>query len=159
MKKTPLKRKRAIKRRTTTPRCRFQRCNKRAEIDGMCVSHAEKSAWAVFSLMVRMRDGRCTAEGVLEGDHQLPLQAAHIVGRRNQAVRYDPLNVHALCSAHHLVVDQAGQEHAKYRWAVSLLGEDGYAALMERARPMTDRRIAIEAALSIGPSPDRETEE
>jgi hypothetical protein len=148
MKRTPLKHKSATKRRTTSPRCTMQRCNGRAEIAGLCVSHAEKRAWREFSLFIRTRDARCTAAEVLGtpclGDG---LQAAHIVGRRNQAVRYDPENVHAACPGHHMTVDQAGQEHAKYRWAVALLGESGYAALMERANVMGDRREAIRQQL------------
>lgn len=145
-----LPKKRSKPRRTTSPRCRKQRCNKRAEIDDLCVTHADDKAWKAFSKMIRERDGDCTAKGVLEsfvGDCMGGLAAAHIVGRRNQAVRFDPDNVHALCHAHHVTVDQAGQEHAKYIWAVAVLGGERYVALMERSRPTVDRREAIRAAL------------
>lgn len=145
-----LPKKRSKPRRTTSPRCRKQRCNKRAEIDDLCITHADDKAWTAFSLYVRERDGRCTAAGVIDsflGGCEGKLQAAHIVGRRNQAVRFDPENVHALCMAHHMTVDQAGREHGKYAWAVSVLGPEGYEALMERARPTVDRREAIRAAL------------
>lgn len=145
-----LARKRATKRRTTSPRCERQRCNKRAEIVGLCLSHAEKQAWTEFSLFIRERDARCTAADVFDTDCEgLPmLQAAHIVGRRNQAVRYDPENVHAACPGHHMLIDQAGREHAKYRWATALLGEEHYAALMARANEMGDRREAIRRRLA-----------
>jgi hypothetical protein len=146
-----LQKKRATPRRTTSPRCRKQRCNKRAEIDDLCVTHADDLAWHLFSKFVRERDGRCTAIGVIDsflGECQGGPQAAHIVGRRNQRVRFDPLNVHTLCMAHHMTVDQSGQEHAKYAWAVAVLGEDGYDALMQRARKPLDRRVAIRAALA-----------
>jgi hypothetical protein len=145
-----LPKKRSKPRRTTSPRCRKQRCNKRAEIDDLCVTHADDEAWHLFSKYIRDRDARCTAAGVLEsfmGGCEGGLQAAHIVGRTNQRVRYDPLNVHALCMAHHMTVDQSGREHAKYAWAVAVLGEDGYEDLMARARPRLDRREAIRAAL------------
>jgi hypothetical protein len=148
MKRTPLKSKAAKPKRTTSPRCKRQRCNKRAEIEGMCVSHAEEEADQSFQTWVKQRDGwMCTAVGVLPHTCLPVMQAAHIVGRRNHTVRYDPQNVHCLCLAAHKLVDQTGREHAKYRWAVSILGEDGYADLMDRAIPITDRRLSIEMAL------------
>lgn len=132
----------------TAERCKSQRCKKRAEIEGLCVSHAERLADARFSWAVRYRDARCTAAGVLNGDCNGGLQAAHIVGRRNHSLRYDPRNVHALCQRHHMTVDQHGQEGAKYRWAVSILGEDGYDQLMFDAIAITDRRESIREALA-----------
>lgn len=144
-----LPKKRAKPRRTTSPRCARQRCNKRAEILGLCVSHAEERAWEEFSTWIRQRDARCTAAWVLDTPCLGRLQAAHIVGRRNQAVRYDPANVHAACQGHHMMIDQAGAEHAKYRWAMSLLGEEGYEALMQRAAVMGDRREAIRRQLGV----------
>lgn len=149
MKRTPITRKRAKPRRTTSPRCANRQCNKRAEIRDLCVSHAEQRADAAFSIAIRNRDACCTAAAVLETSCIGVLQAAHIVGRRNQSVRYDPANVHTCCAAHHMTVDQAGQEHAKVSWAVSILGEEGYWALMARASVMGDRREAIRTALGV----------
>ena len=149
MKRTPIKRRRAAPRRTTTPRCVKQRCNKRAEIQEMCISHAEQTADDVFSLWVRERDGKCTGMGVLPGACEGHLQAAHTVGRRNHAVRYSTSNVGTLCQRHHVMVDQAGAEHAKFLWATSRLGVTGYSELMLAARPITPRREAVEAALLI----------
>lgn len=142
-----LPRRRATPRRTTSPRCVRQRCNRRAEIADLCVPHAEVAADTAFSAYVRGRDRGCTAVGVLpstacSGD----LQAAHIVGRGNHATRYDPQNVHALCAAHHMRVDQSGREDAKYRWAIDRLGNDGYGELMIRASALVKRRTAVDDA-------------
>ena len=129
--------------------CSRQRCSRRAQIAGLCVSHAEQMADARFSRFVRSRDRRCTAQDVLEGTRCAgPLQACHIVGRRRAVTRYDEANVHTCCAAHHRTIDQAGSEHAKYRWATSLLGEDGYAALMARAQVSGKRLIEVEKAYS-----------
>lgn len=149
MKRSPPPRKRTTKRRTTSPRCSVQRCDKPAEIRGWCITHAERRADRLFSRFVRDRDGRCTAAGVLDGECRGILQAAHIVGRRNYAVRFEPCNVHALCAAHHYTVDQHGQENAKYRWALSALEPSiwDYDELMHNAGLMTKRRQAIEEAL------------
>lgn len=135
-------------RRRTAPRCVRQRCDRIARIDGLCVPHAEHEADTRFSVWVRRRDGRCTAVGVLDGPCSDGLQAAHGVGRRKQGTRYDPLNVHALCPAHHRVVDQHGEEGAKYRWLVSRIGEGAHADLMTRSRVPVDRVDAITAALA-----------
>ena len=143
-----MKRKRSTPRRTTSPRCTTRSCTKRAEIHGLCVSHAEQRADRLFSKWVRARDGRCTAAGVLGGECKGMLQAAHIVGRRNHSVRFDPSNVHALCAAHHYTVDQHGQENAKYRWACHVLGAEGHERLMSVwANQGTKRRTSIDNAL------------
>ena len=114
----------------------------------MCISHAEQRADRLFSRWVRDRDGRCTAAGVLSGECKGILQAAHIVGRRNHAVRFFQANVHTLCAAHHYTVDQHGQEHAKYRWACAVLGgDDRYDALMSFAAGPMARRTAVDDAL------------
>ena len=76
MKRSPIKRKATTKRRTTPPRCSVQRCNKRAEIRGWCISHAEQRADRLFSRWVRDRDDRCTAAGVLDGECRLDLAYA-----------------------------------------------------------------------------------
>ena len=139
-------------RRTTSPRCKTQRCKKRAELYGWCISHAEQMADRRFSRWIRDRDGKCTAAGVLDGECRGILQAAHIVGRRNHSCRYSPENVHALCAAHHYTVDQHGQEGAKWDWAMEVLGIERYEILMTAARfTPTKRRAAIEAYLALHP--------
>lgn len=110
-----------------------------------CAKHAEQRADRLFSLWVRDRDGRCTASPVFHTDCDGPLQAAHIVGRRNQRVRYSPANVHAVCRAHHIAIDQHGREGAKYDWAVFVLGETQFTDLRIKARQTANR---LDAALS-----------
>src|SRR4029077_7577527 len=124
-------------------------CNKRAEIQDMCISHAEAAADDAFSLWIRQRDGLCTGMEVLPGACEGHLQAAHTVGRRNHTVRYSPENVGTLCQRHHMMVDQAGAEHAKFLWATSRLGVQGYSELMLLRRAITDRRTSVEAALEV----------
>jgi hypothetical protein len=147
MKRSPMPKRRTTKRRTTSPRCTVRGCNDIARIRGWCPKHAEQVADRAFSRWVRTRDDRCTAVGVIDHDCAAGLQAAHIVGRRRSATRFDPLNVWSLCPAAHRHVDQHGSEHAKYRWAVAVLGEDGYRDLMERASQPSKRNTAIEEAL------------
>ena len=150
--RTPLKKRRqGPKRRTLSPRCSRQRCGAIARIGPLCVRHAEIEADTRFSVYVRKRDGRCTAVGTLDGLLcSGPLQAAHIVGRRNQTMRYNRLNVWALCAAHHMHVDQYGSEAAKYLWAMYVLGSpDEYDDHMLWANTThTDRTDAIESALA-----------
>jgi hypothetical protein len=114
----------------------------------LCISHAEQKADAAFSKWVRKRDGGCTAWSLFPVACAGGLNAAHIVGRRNHATRFDPADVHALCDAHHRLVDQHGSEHAKFIWATSILGTEGYEALMWRAYPVASRRDSVEAALA-----------
>lgn len=143
----PLRKKRKP-RRTTSPRCSTQRCNKRAEIRDLCVSHAERHADKLFSAWVRERDGRCTGAALfLATKCSGALQTAHIVGRRNHAVRYDPRNAHALCQAHHILIDQHGQEGAKFEWSLAV-NANAHIPLMHDARQPADRRASIEAALA-----------
>jgi len=138
---------------TRRPGCTRQRCKRVGELtdrDGrlLCLTHAEQKADATFQGYVRRRDRGCTAIGVLTSTACLgTTQAAHIVGRGNHAVRYDPENVWGLCAAHHMLVDQTGREDAKFRWAVSRLGVAGVVRLMERAREPTTRRAAVAGAL------------
>jgi hypothetical protein len=153
VKRTPIKRKRATPRRTTTPRCTIRGCKKPAKIRSWCVSHAEQTADRLFSRWVRDRDGRCTAAGVLDGECKGILQAAHIVGRRNHSVRFEPYNVHSLCAAHHYTVDQHGQEHAKQRWIQANVKPGTLDDLHERAHQLTKREASVANALSWLASP------
>jgi hypothetical protein len=146
---TPLPKRRAKPRRTTSPRCAKQRCNRRAEIEGLCISHAEGQADDAFQRWVRHRDGLCTAGDGFGGVSCFGvLSAAHVVGRKNHSVRYYPDNVHALCSAHHVFVDQHGRENAKFIWASGVLGADRFAALMYLAGTVVDRRESVSLALA-----------
>lgn len=149
LKRTGIKRKPAKPRKFKTPRCTTQRCGKPQRVHSWCVSHAEQTADRRFSRWIRARDDRCTAAGVFDTPCDGPLQAAHIIGRRRYSVRFDEANVHALCRNHHMHVDQHGSEHAKYHWAVSILGADGFDALMERGSQTVMRAQACEAELAI----------
>ena len=144
MKRSPLRRKSPTKRRTTSPRCTVQRCSKPG--DPLCVTHTEQRADRLFSLFIRNRDGRCTAN--FHHDCGQSLHAAHIIGRRNQSVRYSPANVHALCPAAHILVDQHGREGIKYQWALSRLGFDAFVDLTEESRAMTKRKDSAQTALA-----------
>lgn len=127
------------------PRCSRLRCDRRAEIAGWCIQHAEKEADERFSRWVRARDGACTFPRI--GDCRGILQAAHGVGRGNHRTRFDPENVHALCERHHKMVDQHGREGLKRQWLTAALGVQGYDQLMDRSLEPRDRREAVEAAL------------
>lgn len=115
---------------------------------GLCIGHAEAEADRLFSLWVRARDGRCTAKTLFESPCSGPLQCAHIIGRRNKAVRFDPDNAHALCAAHHAKVDQHESLGGKYEWIVAVLGEERWQALVERARIPAARFVVVEETLA-----------
>ena len=151
----PLPRKRATARRKPAIVCGSARCKRRPSPgSSLCVSHTEQRADRLFSVWVRKRDGGCTyvLEKHIDGRDgpcgvTTALQAAHVIGRRNKAVRFDPENVHALCSAHHVMVDQHGREGAKFDWAIAVLGPGRFGALRERARTPKDRATAALEAL------------
>jgi hypothetical protein len=113
-----------------------------------CAKHAEQRADRLFSLWVRDRDRRCTAAPVFHSPCVGGLQAAHIVGRRNKRVRFNPANVHAVCAGHHRAIDQHGQEDIKYRWALHVLGELQWIELSVKARQTADRHAAALTALA-----------
>lgn len=56
-----------------------------------------KRADELFSKYIRQRDGKCVKCG-----KQTSLQCAHIVGRRNFHLRYDPQNAITLCYRCHI---------------------------------------------------------
>lgn len=151
--KTPIAKKRATPRRKAAV-CVKQRCNRRPEIEGLCITHAEREADTRFSWFIRQRDGRCTGAAVFpELPCNGPLAAAHIEPRRTQATRYDQRNVHALCDlAHHPKVDGGSKMGAKYAWAVSIIGRTTWDELMALALTSMGRREAVTAALAAYPS-------
>ena len=125
----------------------------------LCMYHAdERTAWPRFSWFIRQRDEDCTAGGILPGRCLGPLQAAHIIGRKATPTKYDPRNVHALCKAHHVLVDSApGHEAHKYIWAMDLLGAHTLAEVSNLAADIgsVKRRDAVTAALATyPPKPD-----
>lgn len=60
-------------------------------------SYYKKKADELFSQYVRARDGRCVMCGKTNA-----LQCAHIIGRMNHRLRYDPQNAITLCYACHI---------------------------------------------------------
>lgn len=121
-----------------------QRCNRRAEVLELCLPHAERKADDAFSEWVRLeRDRRCTGETVFDTPCNGRLQAAHFIGRRNYRVRFDPDNVHALCEAHHVMVDQHHRLGAKLAWITHLLGDERRDALVRRSNETADRRDVL----------------
>lgn len=60
-------------------------------------SYYKQKADGLFSQYVRRRDGCCLRCGKTES-----LQCAHIIGRRNHRLRYDPQNAITLCYACHI---------------------------------------------------------
>jgi len=98
--KTPLKAKRASKRRVAQP-CSILRCKRRAAVLDLCKTHAQREADRLFSLRVRAV-GYC----------QLAIWAPHvrcggalpccpIVSPRYHPIRFGLGNALAGCAAHH----------------------------------------------------------
>lgn len=81
-------------------RCR--RCPRLAEILQWCRQHAEDVADQRVSKFVRRRDGACVM-----CSERAPwlLEAAHILRRRYMRVRWNPVNLLALCSSCHYGFD------------------------------------------------------
>ena len=130
MKRSPMPRRRATPRRKPAVTCRFQRCSKRPAIEGMCQSHALRTADDLFSKMIRARDGRCVArEFFPDITCWGGLQAMHLV-RRRYGPRFDPINAASGCVAHHHFLTVNPDEHFEFceRW----LGTDAYAELRAR---------------------------
>ena len=99
-----LKKKRTKPRRTRTPRCTKQRCNKPASLAGLCKSHATREADRVFSLTVRGY-GECYGKtGFWTGPEFKcagVLQCAQLISRRYRNTRWNRHNAVPLCGAHH----------------------------------------------------------
>lgn len=86
---------------------------------------AKGRADKLCSLLVRSR-GRCQMCGSTQN-----LQAAHIVSRRFNATRVDPLNLWCLCATDHFRVDTHPDE--KLALAEKTIGLDTYYELKRRA--------------------------
>lgn len=92
---------------------------------------------AVFSKLIRLRDGytcqRCKRYFV-DGHG---LQASHFYSRRHQATRYDPDNCCAHCFACHQYLGANPIEFA--RWIEGYLGSGRYALLTEKHQRIVKR--------------------
>lgn len=73
---------------------------------------------ALFSKMIRERDGRC----VLCGDTERKSECSHYWGRGDKVHRFDPLNAEYLCFSCHVRVE--GNKQGEYRtYKIKQLGE------------------------------------
>lgn len=83
-----------------------------------------------FSLYIReLANWKCQrCGGKFDRDEANSLQASHYFGRGNEATRFDPRNVVALCYACH--VRWGSTEREEYRdWMIKQLGENGFKVL------------------------------
>lgn len=129
MKRTPLRRKAAKKKRTTSPRCDKQRCDRRAEVEivtpfateagplpegvphlgpvgvmveRFCKQHAKKLADKLARQVVLYRDGyRCQRCGKTDREGAV-IQWAHIIRRGALSIRWKEDNAVALCAECHV---------------------------------------------------------
>ncbi len=97
-----------------------------------------------FSIYVRMRDRKC-AFGVRCIPRELTnwdtgeldirgLQCCHFIGRRNEAVRFDPENGDAGCPKCHDWIDKTPEGQRWHKaFKIKQLGEKGFALLQLRA--------------------------
>ena len=96
----------------------------------------------LFSRYIKLRDKYCQRCG-----RSNSLQTAHLIGRRNHAVRYDPDNACLLCFYDHQYFHENPLELVEFFKA--RLGEEGFDMLNNRARityPKPDKQ-AIELYL------------
>ncbi len=142
MKRTPLKRKAAKRKRGPAVTCSNRQCRKRVDVEGFCTTHSYKEADRRFSLFIRARDGRCMAAGLFGLSCRGPLQNAHIIRRGSyKATLFDPENCVAMCKAHHVFVD-LHQVHLD-NFAEGHLGIEGYQRLKIKALHGGKRRDEI----------------
>jgi len=86
---------------------------------------------AIFSALIRERANQlCESTGRCGSEVQL--ECAHIVGRRNKAVRWHPLNAFSLCHSEHRRFTENPLEFAAF--VRSKLGDAGLCALNQMAR-------------------------
>jgi hypothetical protein len=107
--------------------CSVQRCYRRAEVAGMCKTHARDKADTLFSRFIRNRDGQCQAVG----DHAGILQCAHIIIRSYHAIRFEPMNAVALCAGHHVYFTERPVHWEE--WVKLQIGPTEYERLRRRA--------------------------
>ena len=98
-------------------------------------SYYKKKADELFSLYIRKRDGKCMYCSNTE-----TLQCAHLEGRRNERLRFDPMNAITLCYKHH--IHWAHKEPRQFaKWL-----EENYPAncryIDEHARETEHRKLA-----------------
>lgn len=126
---------------------------KRAKKTGGDSIWSMKKADHVFSEEIRARDGKCMHPKGSENCKLL--QNSHYIGRAVKSTRYDPDNCVAICWFHHYKSKDLGFEYQKQTiekhgfdgqytiFMRNLLGEERFAALIERSKTSIKQRAAI----------------
>lgn len=112
-----------------------------------------------FSLFIRNRDGRCMHPKGTENCTML--QNSHYIGRATKSTRFDPDNCITLCWYHHYKSKDLGFEYQKQTlekhgfdgqytlFMKRILGDERYAALIERSKCSIGPKAAIQNYTSI----------
>lgn len=112
-----------------------------------------KKADTAFSEQIRRRDGKCLFPACWRTTF---LQCSHYIGRATKTTRFDTENCITLCWLHHYKDKQLGYEYQKQRLEVhgwdgqytlfmkTYLGEQRFAALIERSKNHTTQKAAIQ---------------
>jgi hypothetical protein len=101
----------------------------------------------LFSEYVRLRDKRCQYDGCTyygTGEKGIVgLDASHFYSRGKESVRFNPLNVDAMCRKHHKWL---GEHRTEYEaWKLKQLGQVEYDKLLVSANSYCkkDRQLAL----------------
>jgi hypothetical protein len=108
------------------------------------------AADSIFSLYIRTRDNwTCQRCGKAYEPKPGPaLQTSHFIGRAIWATRWDPDNCDALCWGCHERWEAL--KATEYReWKISQLGQERFAALIERSKLPTRRTAAAKVAIRV----------
>jgi hypothetical protein len=100
---------------------------------------------AVFSKLIRLRDGYTCQKCGKYFDQGHGLQCSHFYSRRHQATRYDPDNACAHCFTCH---QRLGENPVEFgNWIRTFLGDARYAELNARHHTIVKRTKRERAAL------------
>lgn len=99
----------------------------------------QKKADSLFSKIVRARDGACRRCGKQE-----TLQCHHLISRTYRKVRFDERNGVTVCVGCHMFLTHRPLDNEDF--AISILGEEGWAELKTIARNV-DSRVDLKVVL------------
>lgn len=105
-----------------------------------------------FSELIRSR-GFCQAAGLDDTACRGFLQCAHIVTRKNYAVRWDTLNALCLCEAHHLYYTHRGRDLEWPLLVQRILPQARFMELVYAARASWDGSREIRTHTLVYPEP------